>query len=146
MAAIAKRRRRAPERRVDPAVQTDPFVDRVFLAGRSNPVSFPAHSKGLHLLQQVRDEAHRFAITYHRRLRSREMARSELDGIPGVGPKRKRALLDAMGDLDRIREASMEELRTVDGMNESAARSIWSRFHPADSTDGAARSEDQGAG
>ena len=78
---------------------------------RSNPVNFAAHSKGLHLLQQVRDEAHRFAITYHRKLRSQEMARSELDGIPGIGPKRKKALLDAMGDLERIREASIDELR-----------------------------------
>ena len=131
-AAIAKGRRREPDR-VDPASGIDPFVDRVFVPGRSNPVNFSAHSKGLHLLQQVRDEAHRFAITYHRKLRSQEMARSELDGITGIGPKRKKALRAAMGDVERIREASMEELRAIEGMNEKAARSIWDRFHPKDS-------------
>jgi excinuclease ABC subunit C len=133
-AAIAKVRRRGPDR-ADTATEIDPFVDRIFLPGRSNPVNFPSHSKGLHLLQQVRDEAHRFAITYHRKLRSREMARSELDGIQGIGPKRKKALLDAMGDLNRIREASIEELRAIQGMNEKAARSIWHRFHPDEGSD-----------
>ena len=98
-------------------------------------MNFAAHSKGLHLLQQVRDEAHRFAITYHRKLRSQEMARSELDGIPGIGPKRKKALLDSMGDVERIRKASLEELRSITGMNEKAARSIWDRFHPAEGPD-----------
>ncbi len=144
-AAIAKKRRGEPDRG-EPALGIDPSVDRVFLAGRSNPVSFPAHSKGLHLLQQVRDEAHRFAITYHRRLRSRDMARSELDGIPGVGPKRKKALLDAMGDLDRIREASVGELRAIEGMNESAARSIWDRLHRAERADDVPPSDDQETG
>jgi excinuclease ABC subunit C len=143
-AGIAKGRRREPDR-ADPASGIDPFVDRVFLPGRSNPVNFAAHSKGLHLLQQVRDEAHRFAITYHRKLRSQEMARSELDGIPGIGPKRKKALLDAMGDVERIRAASLEELRAVEGMNEKAASSIWDRFHPAEGPDSSPLSEDEGA-
>ena len=128
-AAIAKGRRREPDS-ADPASGIDPLVDRVYLPGRSNPVNFAGHSKGLHLLQQVRDEAHRFAITYHRKLRSQEMARSELDGIPGIGPKRKKALLDAMGDVEKIREASKEELRAVEGMNEKAAWSIRNHFHP----------------
>ena len=61
------------------------------------------------------------------------MARSELDGIPGIGPKRKKALLEAMGDLERIREASVEELRTVRGMSEKAAWSIWNHFHLSES-------------
>ena len=84
------------------------------------------------MLQQVRDEAHRFAIAYHRKLRSREMARSELDGIPGIGPKRKKVLLEALGDLQGIREASIEELCRIEGMNEKAALSVWNRFHPAE--------------
>jgi len=107
-------------------------------------VSFPSHSKGLHLLQQVRDEAHRFAITYHRKLRSHEMARSELDGIPGIGPKRKKALLDAMGDLEKIREASIDELRSIEGMNKKAALSIWNRFHPDKGPQPADPSKDRG--
>jgi excinuclease ABC subunit C len=57
------------------------------------------------------------------------MAHSELDGIPGIGPKRKRALLEALGDVGRIREASVEELCAVEGMTEKAARSVWNRFH-----------------
>jgi excinuclease ABC subunit C len=60
------------------------------------------------------------------------MARSELDGIPGIGPKRKKALLDAMGDVERIRAASVEELQGVAGMNEQAARALRDRFHPED--------------
>jgi excinuclease ABC subunit C len=143
-AGIAKGRRREPDR-VDPVSGIDPFADRVFLPGRSNPVNFAAHSKGLYFLQQVRDEAHRFAITYHRELRSQEMARSELDGIPGIGPKRKKALLDSMGDVERIRMASLEELRSITGMNEKAARSIWDRFHPAEGPDSAPLSEEEGA-
>jgi excinuclease ABC subunit C len=139
-AAIAKVRRKGPER----TTEGDPEVDRIFLPGRSNPVGFPPHSRGLHLLQQVRDEAHRFAITYHRKLRSHEMARSALDGIPGVGPKRKRALLDAMGDVDSIREASIDELRGVEGMNEKAARSIWQRFHPSKEPETASVPKDPG--
>jgi excinuclease ABC subunit C len=126
-AAIAKMRRHGSEKG-ESAGGGESLPDRVFLPGRSNPVRFPPHSRGLHLLQRVRDEAHRFAVTYHRRLRSREMARSELDGIPGVGPRRKKALLDAMGDLDRIREATIQELRAVAGMSEKAARSIRNRF------------------
>jgi excinuclease ABC subunit C len=130
-AAIAKVRRRGVEDR-ESAGGSESLADRVFLPGRSNPVGFPPHSKGLHLLQRVRDEAHRFAVTYHRRLRSHQMARSELDGIPGVGPKRRRALLNAMGDVGRIREATVEELRAVAGMSEKAARSIWNRFREED--------------
>jgi excinuclease ABC subunit C len=128
-AAIAKGHTGEPDR-ADPDKGLGRTTDRIFLPGRSNPVSFPSHSKGLHLLQQVRDEAHRFAITYHRKLRSHEMARSELDGIPGIGPKRKKALLDAMGDLEKIREASIDELQGIEGMNKRAALSIWNRFHP----------------
>lgn len=64
------------------------------------------------------------------------MARSELDGIPGIGPKRKKALLDAMGDVERIRAASLEELRAVEGMNEKAASSIWDRFHSGEGPGG----------
>lgn len=127
-AAIAKGRARVRSG-ADPEKGTEEVMDRIFVPARSNPVSFSPRSSGLHLLQQVRDEAHRFAITYHRKLRSREMARSELDGIPGIGPKRKKALLEALGDLKGIREASIEALRRIEGMNEKAALSVWSRFH-----------------
>jgi len=122
-AAIAKRRRREPDR-VEPAVGMDPFVDRVFLAGRSNPVSFPAHSKGLHLLQQVRDEAHRFAITYHRNLRAKRQTRSAFDDLPGVGPKRRRELLKVFGSARRVREAPVEQIAAVPGISRALAERI----------------------
>ncbi len=105
-------------------------TDRIYLPGRANPASFPVHSKGFALLQHLRDEAHRFAVGYHRRLRSKEMRRSELDGIPGLGPKRKQALLEGLGDLEKIRRASLEELRSVPGVGPAAAAAVWRHFHP----------------
>ncbi len=143
-AAIAKGRRRGPDPE-DPAGAVEKVADRVFVPGRANPVSFSARSRGLHLLQQVRDEAHRFAITYHRKLRSRKMARSELDEVPGIGPARKKALLDAMGDVNGIRAASIEELKSVRGMNEKAAKSVWDRFHPGPGAYAVSLPEGEGA-
>ena len=98
--------------------------ERVFLPGQSNPVVLKRNSNALFLLQRVRDEAHRFAITHHRRLRSRQTLNSALDRIPGVGGVRKRALLRAFGSVKRIEEASLEELLKVPTMNEQVAREI----------------------
>ena len=98
--------------------------ERVFLPGQSNPVILKRNSNALFLLQRVRDEAHRFAITHHRRLRSRQTLNSALDRIPGVGGVRKRALLRAFGSVKRIEQASLEELMQVPSMNEQVAREI----------------------
>ncbi len=87
--------------------------ERVFLPGRKNPVILRQNSTALFLLQRVRDEAHRFAITYHRELRRKERLSSPLDGIPGVGKVRRRALLRYFGSLKRVRMASVEELTRV---------------------------------
>ena len=106
----------------------DHETDRIFVPGRTNPLGFTAYSSGLRMLQQIRDEAHRFALTYHRRLRSRELKRSELDGIPGIGPKRKKALLKTLGDLERVRSASVEDLSKIPGMSDKAARAVWEHF------------------
>ena len=103
-------------------------TDRIFLPGRANPVGFPVYSKGLRMLQQIRDEAHRFALTYHRKLRSREIERSELDAIQGIGPKRKRALLNLLGDLEKVKLATAEDLSKIPGMNDKAARAVWEHF------------------
>jgi excinuclease ABC subunit C len=81
-------------------------------------------SPALYLVQRLRDEAHRFAITYHRDLRSRRAVRSALDEIPGVGPARKRALLRAFGSVRRIREASDEEVAAVAGVGPALAARI----------------------
>jgi excinuclease ABC subunit C len=87
--------------------------EEVYQPGESEPVRIPRGSDALYLLQHVRDEAHRFAITYHRTLRGKKTTQSALDRIPGIGPKRKRELLRAFGSVRRILQASEEELATV---------------------------------
>ncbi len=91
--------------------------EEVFLPDRSEPVIIPSNSPALHLLQRVRDEAHRFAVNYHRRLRSRRLTHSMLDQIPGIGPGRRQALLEHFGSLARIRTASRQELQQVSGIS-----------------------------
>jgi excinuclease ABC subunit C len=98
--------------------------ERVFLPRQSNPVILKRNSNALFLLQRVRDEAHRFAITHHKKLRTRQTLFSALDGIPGVGGARKRALLRAFGSIKRIEEATLEELLKVPSMNEKIALEI----------------------
>ena len=98
--------------------------ERVFLPGQSNPVILKRNSNALFLLQRVRDEAHRFAITYHRKLRSRQTLFSALDRIPGIGGARKRALLRAFGSIKRIESATLEDLLKVPSINEKLAREI----------------------
>ncbi len=99
--------------------------ERFFLPGRKNPVSFRHGSASLFLLERLRDEAHRFAITYHRKLRSKASLRSSLEDISGVGPARRKALLKKFGSLKRIRSASLEELQQVPGMSTSLAETIF---------------------
>lgn len=90
-------------------------------------------SEGFKLITRVQDEAHRFAIEYHRSLRSREQVHSVLDDIPGIGPARRKALMRRFLSMDAIREADVETLAQVDAMNEQSARAVYDFFHPADS-------------
>ncbi len=99
--------------------------ERFFLPGRKNPVNFRHGSASLFLLERLRDEAHRFAIMYHRKLRSKATLRSSLDDIPGVGPARRKTLLKHFGSLKKIRAASLEELQQVPGMSASLAETIF---------------------
>jgi excinuclease ABC subunit C len=103
--------------------------ERVFLPGQSNPVILKRNSNALFLLQRVRNEAHRFAITHHRKLRSRQTLYSALDRIPGVGGARKRALLRAFGSVKRIEAATLEELLQVPLMNQRIAQDILQALH-----------------
>jgi excinuclease ABC subunit C len=98
--------------------------EEVFLPHRKEPVVLPASSPGLQLLQRLRDEAHRFAVGYHRKVRRRQTFTSSLDAIPGIGPKRRRALLRQFGSVRGIREASVEELATVRGITPGLATKI----------------------
>ena len=102
--------------------------DRVFLPGRKNPVLLRSNSTALFLLQRIRDEAHRFANTYHRTLRSRARLRSELDAVEGVGPGRRRALLRHFGSLRRVQAATVEELTHVPGISTALAERIVERL------------------
>jgi len=98
--------------------------EEIYLPERPAPVVLPRTSQGLYLVQRIRDEAHRFAITYHRKLRSKRSKRSVLEEIPGIGPKRRQALLKAFGSLDGIRQATIDELTAVPGMTQSTAQRV----------------------
>ena len=103
--------------------------EEVFQPGRPEPVILTRNSPELHLLQRVRDEAHRFANTYHRKLRGRAMTASVLDDLPGVGPERKKRILDHFGTPDAFLGASLEELESVPGLPGRVAREVYSRVH-----------------
>jgi excinuclease ABC subunit C len=98
--------------------------DKIFLPGRANPVHFGREGDLLLFLQRIRDESHRFAIAFHRRQRRANALQSELDAIPGIGKKRKLELLKHFGGIAKIRDASMEDLSSVPGMNRSAAEAV----------------------
>ena len=103
--------------------------EEVFEPGRPEPVVLERGSPELHLLQRVRDEAHRFANTYHRKLRSTEMTRSVLDELPGVGPTRKKKILEHFGTPEAFLGASLEELEAVPGLPGRVAREVHARLH-----------------
>jgi excinuclease ABC subunit C len=98
--------------------------ERIFLPGRKNPVVLKPSSPATHLLQRVRDEAHRFAIGYHRKLRSRALISSKLDGIPGVGPAKRRDLLRYFGSVEALEAASEADLQRVGGVGPHTAKQI----------------------
>jgi len=98
--------------------------ERVFLPGRRNPVVLRQNSSALLLLAAIRDEAHRFAIEYHRKLRGKEGIASGIDRIPGIGVKRRTALLRHFGSLQRLKEADVGEIAAVEGMNRAAAQKV----------------------
>ena len=98
--------------------------DRVYLPGRKDPVFLTRWPAALFLLQRIRDEAHRFAVTYHRKVKKKEDLQSLLDRIPGIGPARRKALLVFFGDVRRVRAASVEDLQRVEGIGAEIARRI----------------------
>ncbi|MFC1939801.1 excinuclease ABC subunit UvrC [Chloroflexota bacterium] len=98
--------------------------EALFIPQQKEAIILPRSSPGLQLLQRLRDEAHRFALTYHHKIRQKGAFASLLDGIPGIGPNRKRALLEQFGSVQAIREASVEELTAVKGMTQSSAQKI----------------------
>ena len=113
-------------------------LEEVWLPGEDQPVILPRTSEALYLLQRVRDEAHRFAITYHRQKRSRAMTTSALDGVPGLGDTRKKALLTRFGSLKRLRAASVEDIMAVPGVGRRTAEAVAAALHREDAQPGPA--------
>ena len=119
VAAIAKKDERRGETQ-----------DKIFRPHRANPVNFGKDEAPLLFLQRIRDEAHRFAIRYHRQRRSKAATESVLDDIPGIGPKRRRLLLRTFGTIEKIRAAPPDTLRALPGMDSRAVRNLITRLHP----------------
>ena len=104
-------------------------MERLFLLGRKAPIILPADSPALHLIQQIRDEAHRFAITAHRQRRSKSRNRSVLEEIAGIGPKRRQRLMKQFGGLQELSRAGVEDIARVEGISTTLAEQIYRAFH-----------------
>ncbi|MEJ2515047.1 MAG: excinuclease ABC subunit UvrC [Gammaproteobacteria bacterium] len=109
-----------------------PGAEQLFLADRKRPLILPRDSAALHLIQQIRDEAHRFAIAGHRHRRGKARRSSPLEDIPGLGPKRRRALLNEFGGFREVAAAGIEDLARVPGISRGLAERIYETLHPAD--------------
>jgi excinuclease ABC subunit C len=114
-----------------PAVGLAKRLEEVYLPGQPEPLRIPRSSEALFVLQHLRDEAHRFAVTYHRTKRARRALASPLDDVPGVGAVRKRALLKRFGSLARLQRATEEEITATPGIGPAMARTIHERLHGA---------------
>jgi excinuclease ABC subunit C len=104
--------------------------EEVYVPGRSEPIEVPRGSEALYMLQRIRDEAHRFANTFHRELRGKRMTASSLDGIPGLGEARKKKLVQTMGGVNAVKKASLEELTALSFLPDAVAQAIHAKFHP----------------
>jgi excinuclease ABC subunit C len=120
--------------------------ERIFRPDREEPVVLPEGSPAMHLLQKLRDEAHRFAIGYHRQLRRARSFKTGLEEIPGIGPKRRRALLEHFGSLKKLREASVGDIAACPLITPTQAEAIHSFFHEGEGAaipdEGASRAGD----
>jgi len=98
--------------------------DKIYIYGRKNPIMFSKNSEALFLLMRIRDEAHRFALTFHKQLRGKRALISELDGVPGIGAKRKKQLIKHFGSISKIKEGSVEEIASLPGLNKKLAEEL----------------------
>ena len=106
--------------------------EEIFVPWDETPVVLPSGSPSLYLIKQVRDESHRFAITFHRELRDKAMTKSAIDDVPGVGPKRRRALMKRFGSMKRLRAASEEEIAATPGVPAEVAHAVWQALRAAE--------------
>jgi excinuclease ABC subunit C len=112
-----------------PAIGLAKRLEEIYLPGQPDPLQVPRTSEALHVLQHLRDEAHRFAVTYHRAKRAKRALASPLDDVPGIGPARKRSLLKRFGSLSRLRQASVEQIERTPGIGPEMARTIYEALH-----------------
>jgi excinuclease ABC subunit C len=103
--------------------------EEVFVPGQADPIRIPRTSESLYLLQRIRDEAHRFAITYHRQLRGKRMTASVLDDVPGLGPTRRRRLVKELGGVKAVRSASLETLKALSWLPDQVGEAVFDRVH-----------------
>jgi excinuclease ABC subunit C len=103
--------------------------EEVYVPGEADPIRIPRQSEALYLLQRIRDEAHRFAITYHRQLRGKRMTTSVLDGIPGLGEVRRKRLVKEMGGVRAVQQASLEELEALSWLPDAVAEAVHAKVH-----------------
>jgi excinuclease ABC subunit C len=122
-----------------PVVGLAKRLEEVYEPGKPDPIRIPRASEALFVLQHLRDEAHRFAITYHREKRGRRALASPLDDVPGVGPTRKRSLLRRFGSLTRLRAADAEEIAATPGVGRALAEQIYERLHAPSAGEGPGR-------
>ncbi len=129
-----------------PMVSLAKRIEEVFVPGQSAPILMPEDSPGLKLLQQVRDEAHRFALRHHRTRRGKGMTASAMDSLPGIGPARRRAILQHFGSPERFMAASREELEAVPGLPPKVARDLYDHLSKAGTPDQAGAVSATGSG
>ena len=103
--------------------------EEVYIPHHSEPIRIPRQSEALFLLQRIRDESHRFAITFHRELRGKRMTTSVLDGVPGLGEARRKRLLKEMGGVNAVRNASLDDLRALRWLPDAVADAIFDKTH-----------------
>jgi excinuclease ABC subunit C len=103
--------------------------EEVFVPGSSEAIRIPRQSEALYLLQRIRDEAHRFAIGYHRQLRDKRMTTSVLDGIPGLGPTRQKRLRKELGGVTGVKQATLEELQALSWLPDAVAVAVYDKIH-----------------
>ena len=118
-----------------PAIGLAKRLEEVYLPGQPDPLQIARGSEALFVLQHLRDEAHRFAITYHRKKRAKRALSSPLDDVPGVGPTRKKALLRRFGSLTRLRRASVEEIAETPGIGIEMAKTVHEALHAVPSSE-----------
>jgi excinuclease ABC subunit C len=118
--------------------------EEVFLPGAREPLDSEPEQLGVQLLRRLRDEAHRFAVSFHRQQRGERMKRSRLSDIPGLGPRRVKELLAHFRSIDAIQLATVEQIGAAPGMGPALARAVWDYFHPQDQQPGSAIEHEDG--